>query len=119
MHSKKLLQTLFASLIALGLAIAPLAVAAVAGGYAASDDGMMHMSGMSADMPCCPGEQKQHKCQDCPLLAICMAKVLQSATASNVLPIDLVRSQTLRPSDEPAVAGLARPPPDQPPRTIV
>ncbi|MBU6464018.1 MAG: hypothetical protein KGK01_09430 [Bradyrhizobium sp.] len=119
MRSKRLLQILFASLITLGLVIAPLAVPVAAGGYAASDQGMMQMSDMSADMPCCPGEQKQNKCQDCPLLAICMAKVLQSAPSVAALPVDMVRSRTLRPLDEPAIVGLTRPPPDQPPRTIV
>jgi|SoiMethySBSTD1v2_1073268.scaffolds.fasta_scaffold2687955_1 hypothetical protein len=119
MRSKRLLQILFASLITLGLAVAPFAVPAAAASHAASDGGMMQMSDMFADMPCCPDEQKQSNCKDCPLLAICMAKVLRSEPSSTGLPVDSVTSRTLRPLDEPTIAGLTRPPPDQPPRTLV
>jgi hypothetical protein len=118
MQTKRFLRFLFASLITLGLAIAPFA-APTAAGHAAPDSGMMQMSDMSADMPCCPDEQKQRNCKDCPLLGICMAKVLQNEPSAAGLPIDLARSQTLRPLDEPTIAGLTRPPPDHPPRTIV
>ena len=118
MTATRFLQFLFVSLISIGLAIAPLAVPAVAGD-GPSEDGMMQMADMSSDMPCCPDKQKQGDCQDCPLLAICMAKVLQSGPSAGGLPVREAASRVLRPLDEPVLAGLARPPPDHPPRTIV
>ena len=115
----RFLRFLFATLISVGLAMAPLTGAAAVTGHATSDSGMMQMADMSADMPCCPDEQKQNTCQDCPLFAICMAKVLQSGSAAIGLLIDFAKARTLLPRDEPAIAGLTRPPPDQPPRTTV
>ncbi|MGX9431966.1 MULTISPECIES: hypothetical protein [Bradyrhizobium] len=117
MDAPRFLHFLFASLISIGLAIAPFAGSAAAV-HAASDVGMAQMADMSGDMPCCPEKQKQNDCQDCPLLAICMAKVMR-IEPSNDLPVHLASSRTLRPLDEPAVASLMRPPPDHPPRTIV
>ena len=119
MDATRFLRIVLASLITLGLAVAPLVVPAAAAGHAASDRDMMQMSDMSADMPCCPDQQKQNNCQDCPLLAFCMAKVLQNEPSASGLPVIPIRSQTLRPLDEPAIAGLMRPPPDHPPRTMV
>jgi len=113
----RILHFLFASLISLGLAIAPLAAQAVAADR--MDPGMMQMADVSGDMPCCPDKQKQGDCRDCPLLAICMAKVLQSEPSANGLPDAEGASRALRPRDEPVLAGLSRPPPDQPPRTSV
>ena len=111
------MRFLFASLVSIGLAIAPFATPAAAG-HAASH-ASMQMASMSGDMPCCPDKQKPSDCQDCPLFAICMAKVLQNEPSANGLPIQAAKSHTLRPLDEPVIAGFARPPPDQPPRTIV
>jgi hypothetical protein len=116
MTATRFLQFLFASLISIGLVIAPLATPAVAADR--MDSGMMQMTGMSGDMPCCPDKQK-NDCQDCPLLAICMAKVLQNAPSADGLPVREAVSRVLCPRDEPVLAGLTRPPPDQPPRTNV
>jgi hypothetical protein len=117
------LHFLLALTISIGLAIAPLVSPAVAAMHQAGDADEMHdmmqMAGTSGDMPCCPDKQKQSDCQDCPLLAICMAKMLQNAPAANGLPFHEGKSRTLRPLDEPVLAGLMRPPPDQPPRTLV
>lgn len=117
MHASRFLQVLFATLVAIGLAVAPL-VSPLAAGNRASE-AKMQMADMSADMPCCPGKQKQSGCQDCPLLAICMLKVLHIGPSGDGLPIREARRRVLRPLDEPEIAGLTRPPPDQPPRTIV
>jgi hypothetical protein len=114
----RFLKSLFAVLIPIGLAIAPLA-SAPAIGEERMDMGMMQMTDMSADMPCCPDKQKQGDCQDCLLLAICMAKVLQIAPSSDGLPVRQALSQALLPADEAIFPGLTRPPPDQPPRSIV
>jgi hypothetical protein len=116
MDARRFLKFLFASLISIGLAVAPLS-STLAAGHGSSDLGMQ-MSDMS-DMPCCPEKQKQSDCQDCPLLAICTAKVLQNRQSAVGLPVHQAKSRSLDPLDEPEIAGLTRPPPDQPPRTIV
>jgi hypothetical protein len=122
MRISRLLQFLFASLISIGLAIAPLAFPAVAGNGpdgAATRMAVMQMTDMSDDMPCCPEKQKQGDCQDCPLIAICMLKVLHGGPVAGNRPLGETKSRVLRPLDEPVVAGLTRPPPDQPPRTVI
>src|SRR5215470_6186523 len=110
-----LLRFLFAALISIGLTIAPLGMPAVASDAPSGDD-MMQMADMSGDMPCCPDKQKQGDCQDCPLMAICVAKALQNVPSSDGLPVREASSEVFHPLDEPVLAGLARPPPDQPPR---
>jgi hypothetical protein len=117
MHAPRLLRFLFAVLISVGLAIAPLASPVAAANRAS--DAEMQMVGMSGDMPCCPHEEKQSGCQDCPLVAICMLKVLHSGPWESAFPIRDAQREVLRPLNEPAIAGLTRPPPDQPPRTNV
>lgn len=117
MDGSRFLKLLFAALIVVGLAVAPLASPMAAGNSAS--DVEMQMAAMSGDMPCCPEKQKQGDCQDCPFLAICMAKVLQNEPSSAGLPLREATSRLLRPLDEPEIAGLTRPPPDQPPRTIL
>ena len=43
---------------------------------------------MSADMPCCPDEQKSKDCQDCPLVAMCILKTAQAGpVATAALPL--------------------------------
>jgi hypothetical protein len=117
MDARRFLKFLFASLISIGLAVAPLS-STLAAGHRSSDLGVQ-MSDMSDDMPCCPQKQKQNDCQDCPLLAICTAKVLQNRQSAAGLAVRQAKSRSLDPLDEPEIAGLTRPPPDQPPRTIV
>jgi hypothetical protein len=118
MTATRFLRFLFASLISIGLAIAPLSTLAVAADRP-SEAGMMQVADMSSDMPCCPEKQKQSDCQDCPLVAICLLKVLQSGPSLNGLPVRDAISQALQPRNEPAIAGFVGPPPDQPPRMIV
>lgn len=117
MDGSRFPKLLFAVLVAVGLAIAPLASPMAAGNSAS--DAEMQMAAMSGDMPCCPEKQKQSDCQDCPFLAICMAKVLQNGPSTDGLPVREATSRPLRPLDEPKIAGLIPPPPDQPPRTIL
>ena len=117
MDASRFLHLLFTVLVTIGLAIAPLASPLAAGNRVS--DTAMHMTGTSGDMPCCPDEQKAGDCQDCPLLAICILKVLQSGPSVNGLPMREAQLRVLLPCDEPEIAGLTRPPPDHPPRTIV
>jgi hypothetical protein len=116
MDVSRFLRFLFAVLIAIGLTAAPLAP--VLAKTHTSDTGMQMMD-MSSDMPCCPDKDKQSGCDDCPFLAICVLKVLRDGPSATNLPVREASSRTLRPSDEPEITGLTRPPPDQPPRMIV
>jgi hypothetical protein len=117
MDASRFLQFLLALVVTVGLAIAPLA-SPVAGVSRASDTGMQ-TSDMAGDMPCCPDKEKQSGCQDCPLLAICMLKVLHGGPSGDGLPIREAQRRVLRPIDELVITELTPPPPDRPPRTIV
>jgi hypothetical protein len=83
--------------------------------------GMASMSAdmVSADMPCCPDEQKSKDCQDCPLLAICAMNTAQPGRSpAEALPIrHAIRTAHSVLDDVPA-DGLKRPPPDHPPRYL-
>jgi len=116
MHLRRLIGSLLAVLVIAGLAIEPLAVPAVASQPLAS--GMADMA-MSADMPCCPDEQKSKDCQDCPLVAMCVLKSAQAGPDSTAaLPLrHAMRTAHSVMNDAPA-DGLERPPPDHPPRNL-
>ena len=115
-----LFRLLLAILVSMGLTIAPLAAPAMAGHSIAADVMQMaDMPAMAADMPCCPDQQKNKGCPDCPLVAICMLQVLQTAPSSGVLLMREPSRQRLHTLDDRIVDGLARPPPDHPPRYLV
>jgi hypothetical protein len=123
MNARKSLKTLLALLVSAGLALAPLATPAVAEhSMPAVMTQMAHgsdMPDMAADMPCCPDKQSSGDCQDCPFVAICLLKVLQAEPAANVLTRQQLAHERLRPLDDVIAEGLARPPPDHPPRYLV
>jgi hypothetical protein len=116
MNLRRLLNIAFAVSVTVGLMLAPLAASiAVA---RAQPAGMTDMP-MSADMPCCPDEQKSNGCQDCPLIAMC---VLQTALSGPPATATLPGRQAIRTPhlvrDDLLADGLDRPPPDQPPRNL-
>jgi hypothetical protein len=117
MNSRRLLNLALALCVTVGLALAPLGAPAIA--VQAHSDGMMDMS-MSADMPCCPDEQKAKDCQDCPLVAMCLLKNAQSGPSlASAWPVrHAIRTSHSVLDDVPA-AGLDRPPPDHPPRNLI
>ena len=116
MNLRRLLNLALAVLVTVGLAVAPLVAPAVAAQTRTVD--MMDMS-MSSDMACCP-DQKSMDCQDCPLIAMC---VLQTAQAGPPMAAALPLRYAVRTAhifrDDTLAAGLDRPPPDQPPRSLV
>jgi hypothetical protein len=113
---RRLLKIVFAFFVTLGLALAPLAAPAAAA--QARLDGMSDMS-MSADMTCCPDDQKSNDCQDCPLVAMCVLKTTQAGPSEAVaLPLRHAIRTTHSVADDAVGDGLVRPPPDQPPRTL-
>ncbi len=114
MNLRRLLNMAFAVLVAAGLTLAPLAASTAAA--RAQPAGMTDMS-MSADMPCCPGEQKSKGCQDCPLVAMCVLQTaLPGPSATAALPLRHAVRTTHVVRDDVLAAGLDRPPPEQPPR---
>ena len=113
---RRLLRVAFAVLVTAGLTLAPLAAPAAAA--QARPDGMTDMS-MSADVPCCPDEQKSKDCQDCPLVAMCVLKTAQAGPSeAATLPLRHAIRTTHLVADDLVGEGLSRPPPDQPPRTL-
>jgi hypothetical protein len=117
MDFRRFLNLALAIFVTVGLAVAPLGGPAVAALPHA--DGMADMS-MSADMPCCPDEQKNKNCQDCPLAAICVLKSVQAGPSeTGAQPVrHAIRTAHSVLDDAPA-DGLDRPPPDHPPRNLV
>ena len=117
MNLQRLLNLAFAVFVTAGLALAPMAAPA---GAAHTQSGSMTDMAMSADMPCCPDEQKSKDCQDCPLIATCILKTTQagpSAIASLPLRHPVRTTHSFR--DDVLAAGLDRPPPDHPPRNLI
>jgi hypothetical protein len=109
-------------LVIAGLAFAPMATpaAAMASAHAGMDMSSMSadMSSMPADMPCCPDEKGS--CPDCPLAAICVLKVAPAAPAlAGAVLMRLPTKTAHSVSDDAAISGLDRPPPDHPPRNLV
>jgi hypothetical protein len=116
MNLRRLLNLVFAVLVTVGLAWAPLATPA-----ASAHPQMAGMTDMSAsgDMPCCPDEQKSKHCQDCPLVAMCVLKTAQAGPSiTEALPLRYAIRTTHAVRDDVVADGLDRPPPDQPPRNL-
>ena len=113
---RRLLNLAFAVFVTAGLALAPMAAPAAA---ARARSGSMTDMSMSADMPCCPDEQKSKDCQDCPLIAMCILKTAQAApSTATALPLRHPVRTTHSFRDDVLVDGLDRPPPDHPPRNL-
>src|SRR5260370_7693760 len=94
MNLCQLIGRLLAVLVIVGLIAAPLVTPAAAKPLPVGE--MSDMSAMPCDMPCCPDEQKNNSCPDCPLVATCMLAVAQvEPSAANVIQISF---QTRRPS---------------------
>ncbi len=119
MIARRILRLMLAVLVTAGLMVAPLASPAAAGPVMTSGMQTADTQEMSADMPCCPDQPDHKQRQDCPLLAICMLKVLQAEPAVVMARLDPSTLALLRPLDDAIADGLARPPPDHPPRSIV
>jgi hypothetical protein len=119
MNVRRSFKLLLALLVTAGLTIAPLATPAAAEHLLPAK--MMQMadtSDMVADMPCCPDKQKSNDCQDCPLVAICMLKVLQAGPSTHAIAMRLPARERLYALDDIMADGLARPPPEHPPRHL-
>lgn len=113
----KTFKWLIALSVAAGLMVSPLSVPAIAEPESAAVS--ENMQSMSADMPCCPDEQKSTGCQDCPLVAMCILKTAQAGPSMvAALPLRHAIRTTHLVADDVIGDGLTRPPPHQPPRTL-
>jgi hypothetical protein len=119
MIARRILRLVLAVLVTAGLTVAPLVTPAAAGAPMTSGMQMIDTQDMSADMPCCPDEQNSKQCQDCPLIAICMLKVLQVGPTFVTATLSSRALELLQPLDDIIADGLSRPPPDHPPRLTV
>src|SRR5258707_1218620 len=109
---------LLATFVVAGLVLQPLA-----GPVAAKEVPLMAMtdltsaSAMPSDMPCCPHDQKNNGCKECPA-AMC-ALMFAQAEPSSTNGIDITFQTRRLPFalDDLIVDGLIGGPPDHPPRT--
>jgi hypothetical protein len=118
MNLRRLIGRLLAVLVIVGLVAAPLVTPAAAKRLPVAEMG--DMSAMSADMPCCPNQQKNNDCQDCPLVAMCMLTIAQAepSSASSIL-VPLSTRSSFVALDDLMADGLMGAPPDHPPRTSI
>jgi hypothetical protein len=115
MNLRRLIGQLLAMLVIVGLVIAPLVTPAAAKRLPVAE--MTDMAAMSGDMPCCPDEQKNKSCQDCPLVAMCMLTIAQAAPSSTSGIQVYFQTRRLSFALVDLIAdGLIGAPPDYPPR---
>jgi hypothetical protein len=71
---------------------------------------------MPGDMPCCPHKAPASDCgKDCPLMALCMASLLQSAPLDVPLFIPLLATIVI-PGNDADLSSLAQAPRPRPPK---
>src|SRR5258705_5534433 len=115
MNLRRLISHLLAVLVIVGLVAAPLVAPAAARQLPVGE--MSDMSAMSGDMPCCPDEQRNNSCPDCPLVAMCMLTIAQvEPSAANVIQISFQTRRLSYALFDFIADGLACKPPDHPPR---
>ena len=72
---------------------------------------------MADDMPCCPDEAPKSDCmKDCPLLALCLAKVFPASPGAAMPLTFVILSERMQPLEAFARDGLSQPPPARPPK---
>lgn len=117
MRARRLIASIFAVCLTVGLALSPLVAPAAADDMT---DAMADMSTMSDDMPCCPSEQKSKSCPDCPVIAMCAIKTTQAGPAiAASMPVRHAIRMLHLVLDDVAADGVIRPPPDHPPRRLI
>jgi hypothetical protein len=119
MNARRLLKFILAVFVAAGLTVAPLVTPAATGHWTTGNMQMADAQDMPDDMSCCPDEQNSKQCRDCPLVAICMLKVLQAGPSISPIIVRQPVIELFQPLDDIIADGLTRPPPDHPPRIDV
>jgi hypothetical protein len=117
---------LLAVMMIAGLVLAPVLRPAMAGlsspvsTHAMTDEmsSSAATDGMADDMPCCPSKAPVD-CDECVLLATCMAKCFTGLAAIAVHPFLFVSGSIALLRNDSRPDGLGHPPPEHPPRTLV
>jgi hypothetical protein len=116
MNLRRLIGHLLAILVIAGLVIAPLVTPAAAKRLPVAE--MTDMAAMSGDMPCCPDEQNNKSCQDCPLVAMCMLTIAQAdPSPANAIQVTFQSRRLSFALVDLVADGLIGAPPEHPPRT--
>src|SRR5258708_1487218 len=117
MNLSLLIGRLLAVFVIVGLVAAPLGTPAAAIRPPVGE--MSDMAAMPGDMPCCPDEQRNNSCQDCPLVAMCMLTIAQAypSPTSGIQVFFQTRRLSFALVDL-AADGLIGVPPDHPPRIL-
>jgi hypothetical protein len=112
---------LLAILLIAGLVFAPLSAPANAGKGMAMVAPMTaaEMVEMSADMPCCPDKSVPMDCDQCPLMALCMATNFHQPSSAGMIEIRPVTMRMLAPGSDRVGDSLGQHPPPRPPRSQV
>lgn len=117
MYFRMYIVRFLAIFVIAGLVAGPLAGPAAAKSFCVTC--AMDMSVASVGLPCCPDEQS-NDCQDCPLVALCMASATQAEPTSVVGIVVRLSVRHLFSSFDDLIAdSLGGSPPDHPPRTLV
>jgi hypothetical protein len=118
MNLRRLIGRLLAVFVIVGLVAAPLVSPAAAKRLPVGE--MSDMSAMAGDMPCCPDEQKNNGCQDCPLVAMCMLTIVQAEpSATSGIQVSFQTRRLHFALDDLIADGLIGSPPDHPPRISI
>ena len=114
------LARLLAIFLIAALAFAPLSAPANAGmAMGASSMAEMAATEMAADMPCCPDKSMPMDCDQCPLMALCMATNFHMPLPAGMIEIRPVTMRMLAPGSDPQGDSLGQHPPPRPPRLLV
>ena len=115
------ISRLLAVFLIAGLVVAPLSRPANAGKAMdmAAPMAAAGMADMAADMPCCPDKSAPMDCDQCPLMALCMATNFQVPPSAAMIEIRPVTVRLLAPASDPQGDSLGQHPPPRPPRSLV
>ena len=115
------LARLLAIFLIAGLVLAPLSAPANAGMAMGKAAPMAEMAAteMAADMPCCPDKSLPMDCDQCPLMALCMATNFHVPSPAGMIEIRPVTMRLLAPGSDPQGDSLGQHPPPRPPRSLV
>jgi hypothetical protein len=117
MNLRRLIGHLLAVFVIVGLVAAPLVRPAAAKRLPVGE--MSDMAAMSGDTPCCPDEQKNNSCQDCPLVAMCMLTIAQAEPSpTNGIQVSFEARRLSFAFEDIVADGLVAAPPDHPPRIL-
>src|SRR5258705_9642006 len=117
MNLSLLIGRLLAVFVIVGLVAAPLVTPAAAIRPPVGE--MSDMAAMPGDMPCCPDEQKNNSCQDCPLVAMCMLTIAQAGPLpTNAVEVSFETRRLSYPLVDLFADGLMGAPPAHPPRIL-